>query len=129
MRNFTWADGERTIHFGRGVAAEAVDALGGAGYTLLTTERALQRIDAHPMVVIGLDLRYAIDAHDGRGAGDGVMRVGRGEDRRRAFAAACTPARACRAFTSIESLSALLHDHLLKQPRSNGLRLLSFNHA
>ena len=37
---FTWNDGERTIHFGRGVAAEAVDALGGAGYTLLTTERA-----------------------------------------------------------------------------------------
>ena len=37
---FTWDDGERTIHFGRGVAAEAVDALGGPGYTLLTTERA-----------------------------------------------------------------------------------------
>ena len=37
---FTWTDGERTIRFGRGVAAEAVDALGGAGYTLLTTERA-----------------------------------------------------------------------------------------
>ena len=28
------------IHFGRGKAAEAVDALGGPGYTLLTTERA-----------------------------------------------------------------------------------------
>ena len=40
MRDFTWVDGERTIHFGRGVAAEAVDALGGPGYTLLTTERA-----------------------------------------------------------------------------------------
>jgi alcohol dehydrogenase class IV len=40
VRNFVWKDGERTIHFGRGVAAEAVEALGGPGYTLLTTERA-----------------------------------------------------------------------------------------
>ncbi len=40
MRSFTWVDGERTIHFGRGVAAEAVEALGGPGYTLLTTQRA-----------------------------------------------------------------------------------------
>lgn len=38
--SFTWRDGERTIRFGRGVAAEAVDALGGPGYALLTTERA-----------------------------------------------------------------------------------------
>jgi alcohol dehydrogenase class IV len=37
---FTWRDGERTIRFGRGVIDEAVDALGGAGYALLTTERA-----------------------------------------------------------------------------------------
>jgi alcohol dehydrogenase class IV len=36
---FTWHDGERTIRFGRGVAAEAVELLGGAGYTLLSTER------------------------------------------------------------------------------------------
>jgi len=36
---FTWHDGERTIRFGRGVAAEAVGVLGGPGYTLLTTER------------------------------------------------------------------------------------------
>ncbi|HEX6026383.1 MAG TPA: iron-containing alcohol dehydrogenase [Solirubrobacter sp.] len=40
MRSFIWKDGERMIHFGRGKAAEAVDALGGPGYTLLTTERA-----------------------------------------------------------------------------------------
>jgi len=38
--SFTWRDGERVIRFGRGVAAEAVDLLGGPGYTLLTTERA-----------------------------------------------------------------------------------------
>ncbi len=37
---FTWRDGERTIRFGAGVVAEAVDTLGGEGYALLTTERA-----------------------------------------------------------------------------------------
>jgi alcohol dehydrogenase class IV len=37
---FTWRDGERVIRFGRGTAAEAVERLGGPGYTLLTTERA-----------------------------------------------------------------------------------------
>jgi alcohol dehydrogenase class IV len=37
--NFTWRDGERTIVFGRGVAADAVAALGGPGYLLLTTPR------------------------------------------------------------------------------------------
>jgi alcohol dehydrogenase class IV len=37
---FDWRDGERRIHFGRGRIAEAVDLLGGPGFTLLTTERA-----------------------------------------------------------------------------------------
>ena len=37
---FDWRDGERLIRFGRGVAAEAVEALGGPGYLLLTTSRA-----------------------------------------------------------------------------------------
>ena len=37
---FSWRDGERLIHFGRGIAAEAVERLGGSGYALLTTERA-----------------------------------------------------------------------------------------
>lgn len=40
---FTWHDGERTIDFGEGVAAEApdlLDAYGFDGFTLLTTERA-----------------------------------------------------------------------------------------
>src|SRR3954465_1025830 len=36
---FTWQDGERTIRFGRGTIADAGELLG-AGYTLLTTERA-----------------------------------------------------------------------------------------
>ena len=35
---FVWVDGERTIHFGP--ATDAVAALGGPGYTLLTTPRA-----------------------------------------------------------------------------------------
>jgi alcohol dehydrogenase class IV len=43
---FTWHDGERTIRFGRGVAAEAVDAVGGPGFTLLTTERASAALPA-----------------------------------------------------------------------------------
>jgi alcohol dehydrogenase class IV len=43
---FTWHDGERTIRFGRGVAAEAVDVLGGPGYTLLTTERTARMAPA-----------------------------------------------------------------------------------
>jgi alcohol dehydrogenase class IV len=46
--DFIWRDGERTIIFGRGVAADAVRALGGPGYLLLTTPR-LQ--DALPRVV------------------------------------------------------------------------------
>ncbi len=36
---FTWKDGERTIHFGRGALDDAAAILG-TGYTLLSTERA-----------------------------------------------------------------------------------------
>ena len=36
---FTWQDGDRLVRFGRGTLAEAGDLLG-AGYVLLTTERA-----------------------------------------------------------------------------------------
>lgn len=39
VEDFTWQDGERTIRFGRGCLAEAVERLGGPGYSLLTTER------------------------------------------------------------------------------------------
>jgi alcohol dehydrogenase class IV len=39
-RPFDFRDGERRIHYGRGRVAEAVDLLGGGGFTLLTTERA-----------------------------------------------------------------------------------------
>jgi len=44
MTSFTWQDGERTIRFGRGMAAEAVGVLGGPGYALLTTPRAMQAV-------------------------------------------------------------------------------------
>jgi alcohol dehydrogenase class IV len=40
VRAFAWRDGERLIRFGRGVAADAVEALGGPGYLLVTTSRA-----------------------------------------------------------------------------------------
>jgi len=40
LTSFAWRDGDRLIRFGRGAADEAVDLLGGPGYTLLTTERA-----------------------------------------------------------------------------------------
>ncbi|HTN22783.1 MAG TPA: iron-containing alcohol dehydrogenase [Solirubrobacteraceae bacterium] len=39
QERFEWQDGERTIHFGRGVLADAAAALG-SGYTLLTTPQA-----------------------------------------------------------------------------------------
>src|SRR3954466_5655655 len=58
MRNrFRWVDGERTIIFGRGTVADAVDALGGPGYTLLTTARAK---DAAPGVVAGADALHIV---------------------------------------------------------------------
>jgi alcohol dehydrogenase class IV len=40
LTSFTWRDGDRLIRFGRGAVHEAVDLLGGPGYTLLTTDRA-----------------------------------------------------------------------------------------
>jgi alcohol dehydrogenase class IV len=46
--DFIWRDGERTIRFGRGVVAGAVELLGGPGYLLLTTRRAAE---AAPSVV------------------------------------------------------------------------------
>jgi alcohol dehydrogenase class IV len=43
-RDFTWRDGERTIHFRAGVVSDSPEVLGGHGfadYELLTTERAM----------------------------------------------------------------------------------------
>jgi maleylacetate reductase len=53
--SFTMRDGERTIHFGKGSAAEASDLLrrsGFEGYTLLTTERAAGSAPLDPASVI-----------------------------------------------------------------------------
>jgi alcohol dehydrogenase class IV len=47
VSGFTWQDGERTIHFGRGRLAQAAELLPDS-YVLLTTERAR---DAAPQVV------------------------------------------------------------------------------
>jgi len=72
---FTWRDGERTIRFGRGVAAEAVETLGGDGYALLTTERAAAMA---PAVVAGAAAVHMVG--DGRVdelAGDLVGAVAR----------------------------------------------------
>jgi alcohol dehydrogenase class IV len=46
VRAFDWRDGERLIRFGRDVAFDAVDALGGPGYLLLTTGRAAAALPA-----------------------------------------------------------------------------------
>jgi alcohol dehydrogenase class IV len=43
---FHWIDGERTISFGRGKLADAPFLLGGDGYTLLTTPRAAEAVEA-----------------------------------------------------------------------------------
>ena len=43
-KDFTWRDGERTIHFRAGIVGESPDILAGHGFTeyeLLTTERAM----------------------------------------------------------------------------------------
>jgi alcohol dehydrogenase class IV len=42
LTSFTWRDGDRLIRFGSGAVDEAVDLLGGPGYALLTTDRALE---------------------------------------------------------------------------------------
>jgi alcohol dehydrogenase class IV len=49
LTSFNWRDGDRLIRFGRGAADEAVELLGGPGFTLLTTERAS---DAAPHVAM-----------------------------------------------------------------------------
>ena len=71
---FDWRDGERTIHFGRGRLADAVDLLGGPGFTLLTTPRAAAAA-AHVVAAAGerhdvpagkvTDYQGAVQARDG----------------------------------------------------------------
>ena len=59
MTSFAWHDAERVVHFGRGIAAEAVELLEGAGYTLLTTSRGA---DALPAVVEAADAVHEVPA-------------------------------------------------------------------
>jgi alcohol dehydrogenase class IV len=80
VRAFDWRDGERLIRFGRGVAYDAVESLGGPGYTLLTTERALAALPAvgaaaarvHRVAagevppLAATALAWAAESHDGR---------------------------------------------------------------
>jgi len=56
VRAFAWRDGERLIRFGRGVAADAVEALGGPGYLLLTTERAVASLPEVAQAAAGVHL-------------------------------------------------------------------------
>jgi alcohol dehydrogenase class IV len=106
---FTWIDGERTIHFGRGVAAEAVDALGGPGYTLLTTERA---VEAAPWIAMAAGAVHEVPpghvdhlAADLRGtvSGDRLVALGGGRviDVTKALAAAGGAARAMAVPTTV----------------------------
>jgi alcohol dehydrogenase class IV len=46
MDGFDWRDGDRMIHFGRGRVDQAVELLGGPGYTLLTTARGREAAPA-----------------------------------------------------------------------------------
>jgi alcohol dehydrogenase class IV len=101
--SFSWRDGERRIRFGRGVAAEAVELLGGPGYRLLTTERAAAALPAVAAAAASVDFvpagivaGLAADALAG-GAGDGrVVALGGGRvvDTAKAVAAALSGRRA-----------------------------------
>jgi alcohol dehydrogenase class IV len=42
LTSFSWRDGDRLIRFGPGAVDEAVDLLGGPGYALLSTDRAVE---------------------------------------------------------------------------------------
>src|SRR3954447_15427508 len=79
MRNrFRWVDGERTIIFGRGVVADAVEALGGPGYTLLTTARAK---DSAPGVVAGAGALHIVRGGQGAQSAPATLEGGGGERR------------------------------------------------
>lgn len=96
--DFRWRDGERTIRFGRGALAEAPELLG-AGYTLLTTERALAAAPrlAEPAAAVHMVPSGRVDEVAGelRGAVEGELLValggGRVVDVAKALAAAAGP--------------------------------------
>jgi alcohol dehydrogenase class IV len=107
---FTWRDGERTIVFGRGAAADAVRALGGPGYLLLTTPRGeavipavVEGAGAVHRVPGGLIPELASAALPAAGGYDRIVAVGGGRviDTAKAVAAA----RAVRAMAIPTTLS------------------------
>ena len=96
MTSFTWRDGDRLIRFGPGAVDEAVDLLGGPGYALLSTERAVEMaphvaLAAAQVVWVGYGLVEDV-AGDLRGevAGDRLVGLGGGRviDVTKALAAA-----------------------------------------
>lgn len=111
---FTWQDGERRIHFGRGALAAALDDLGD-GYTLLSTARAqamapelAERAGALHEVPAG---RVDELAGDLLGAADGATLLvalggGRVIDVAKALAAARTPGQRPRVAAVPTTLSA-----------------------
>jgi alcohol dehydrogenase class IV len=119
LRPFTWQDGERTIRFGRGVVAEAVDWLGGPGYALLTTPRAAETA---PAVV-----QAAAERHDvgpglvdelaggllGKLSGDRIVAFGGGRviDTAKALAAASGGAARAMAVPTTLSGAEMTHGH------------------
>ena len=101
MREFTWVDGERTIHFG----PVAVEPLGGPGYTLLTTPRAAA---AAPQIVDAAGEVHHVgpgQVHELAGAllgevrGDRIVALGGGRvvDVAKALAAAANAGYGCAA--------------------------------
>jgi alcohol dehydrogenase class IV len=96
LTSFTWRDGDRLIRFGPGAVDEAVDLLGGPGYTLLSTDRA---VDMAPHVAMAAAAVHTVGhglVEDAAGAlldavsGDRIVALGGGRvvDVAKALAAA-----------------------------------------
>jgi alcohol dehydrogenase class IV len=68
LTSFTWRDGDRVIRFGAGAVDEAVELLGGPGYALLTTDRA---VEMAPHVAMAAAQVHTVDhGHVDDAAGD-----------------------------------------------------------
>ena len=115
---FTWQDGERTIRFGRGTVATSPELLG-AGYTLLTTERA--EAGAPDVVAAAAAVHHVPEgrvdeiAGDLRGEVSGELLValggGRVVDVTKALAAAAGPPVRAAAIPTTLSAAEMSHGH------------------